>query len=181
VALSNLPALNPFFTGREQVLAELQKALAGHGRAALSGLGGVGKTQTAVEYGHRQLENYDHIFLVSAASREGLLSGYVTIAGLLKLLEADAHDQTLAVEATKRWLTSQRGWLLILDNADDIVMAREFIPPGKNGHVLLTTRARATGAVARPVEIQEMGTNEGSLLLLRRAKYIAEAVAPRPD
>ena len=49
------------------------------------------------------------------------------------------------MEAVKRWLSSHEGWLLILDNADDLAMAREFIPPGKNGHVLLTTRARATG------------------------------------
>jgi hypothetical protein len=52
VTLSNLPDRNPFFTGREQVLIQLQEALAIQGRAALSGLGGVGKTQTAVEYAH---------------------------------------------------------------------------------------------------------------------------------
>ena len=69
------------------------------GRAALSGLGGVDKTQTAVEYAHRYSKEYDYIFWVSAASREGLLSGYATIAGLLKLAEAGAQDQTLAVGA----------------------------------------------------------------------------------
>jgi hypothetical protein len=37
-------------------------------------------------------------------------------------------------------------------------MAREFIPSGKNSHVLLTTRARAVGASARLVKIQEMGS-----------------------
>ena len=55
-----------------------------------------------------------------------------------------------------------------------LAMARAFIPPGKNGHVLLTTRAQAAGAIARRVEIQEMGTEEGALFLLRRAKYIVE-------
>ena len=70
MTLSNIPDRNPFFTGREPVLAQLQEALVAQGRAALNGLGGVGKTQTAVEYAHRQLEKYDHIFLVSAASRD---------------------------------------------------------------------------------------------------------------
>jgi hypothetical protein len=98
----------------------------------------------------------------------------VTIAGLLKLPEAAAKEQTLAVEAVKSWLGSHHGCLLILDGADDLVMVREFIPPGKNGHLLLTTRAQATGAVARHVEIQEIGTEEGALFLLRRARYIAE-------
>jgi len=174
LALSNLPERNPFFTGREQVLAELQEALAAQGRAALSGLGGVGKTQTAVEYARRHFEEYDHIFLATAASREVLLSSYVTIASLLKLSKADCQDQMLAVEALKRWLSSYAGWLLILDNADDLTIVREFIPPGKNGHVLLTTRARAVGALARRVDIQEMGTEEGTLFLLRRTTCIAE-------
>jgi tetratricopeptide (TPR) repeat protein len=154
------------------VLAQLQEVLAGQGRAALSGLGGVGKTQTAVEYAHRHLEEYDYIFWVSAASREGLLSGYMTIAGLLKLPESDAQDQMLTVDAVLRWLSSHERWLLILDNADDLTLAHTFIPPAKNGHVLLTTQAGAVGPVARRVEIQEMGTQEGALFLLRRATCI---------
>ena len=64
--------------------------------------------------------------------------------------------------------------LLVLDNANDLVMARLFIPPGNNGHVLFTTRAGAVGAVARGVDTQEMGTEEGALFLLRWAAYSAE-------
>jgi DNA transposition AAA+ family ATPase len=127
-ALSNIPVRNPFFTGREEVLAAVQDALTQQGRVALSGLGGVGKTQTAVEYAHRHLDEYLCTLWAIAHSREAIVSGYVTIANLLKLPESDAKDQTLAVEALKRWLISHQGWLLILDNADDLVMAREFIP-----------------------------------------------------
>jgi tetratricopeptide (TPR) repeat protein len=174
MALSNLPERNPFFTGREDVLTRVQEALAIQGRAALSGLGGIGKTQTAVEYAHRRSDEYDYILWITAHSREALVSGYVMGAGLLNLPEAATQDQTVAVNAVKGWLSSNQRWLLILDNADDLKMVREFIPHEKNGHVLLTTRARATGAVARFVEIQEMGTKEGALFLLRRGKYIAE-------
>jgi len=74
----------------------------------LSGLGGVGKTQTVVEYAHRHLAEYDHVFLATAASREALVSSYVTVAGLLKLPEGAAQDQILAVEAVKHWLSSSR-------------------------------------------------------------------------
>jgi tetratricopeptide (TPR) repeat protein len=174
MALSNLPERNPFFTGREDVLTRVQEALAAQGRAALSGLGGVGKTQTVLEYAHRHVEEYLYTFFVIAHSQESLVSSYVTIAGLLKLPKADSQDQMLAVEAVEHWLGSHEGWLLILDNADDIGMAREFIPLGKNGHVLLTTQACAVGTMARRVEIQKMGIEEGGLFVLRRAKYIAE-------
>jgi len=173
-ALSNLPERNPFFTGRERVLAELQEALAAQGRAALSGLGGVGKTHTAVEYAHVHVAEYAHAFWATADSGEALVSGYGKIAGLLKLRESKDKDQTLAVDAVQRWLNSHEGWLLILDNADDLAIVRPFIPPGENGHLLLTTRAHAVGAAARRVDIQEMGTEEGALFLLRRGKYIAK-------
>jgi hypothetical protein len=137
-ALSNLPDRNPFFTGRNKVLAQLAETLAQRGRAALSGLGGVGKTQTAVEYAHRHLDEYEHVFLATAASREALVSGYTTTAGLLGLLLAEVEDQTPAVNGVKRWLSSHQRWLLILDNTDDLTMICPFIPPGKNGHLLVT-------------------------------------------
>jgi tetratricopeptide (TPR) repeat protein len=178
-ALSNLPDRNRFFTGREPVLAQLEESLAAQGRAALSGLGGVGKTQTAVEYAHRHAEEYLYTFFVTAHSWEALVSGYATIAGLLKLSEADAQDQTLVVGAVQRWLSSHKGWLLILDNADDLDMAHAFLPSGKKGHVILTTRAHAVGAIARRVEIQEMGTDEGALFILRRSRCIAEDAPPK--
>jgi tetratricopeptide (TPR) repeat protein/predicted MPP superfamily phosphohydrolase len=172
--LSNIPDRNPFFTGRERVLAQLEEALAVQGRAALSGLGGIGKTQTALEYAHRHLDEYVYTFWTTADSREALVSGYVTIASLLQLPESNGKDQMLAVDAVKRWLNSHEGWLLILDTADDLGMVLAFLPPGKNGHVLLTSRATAVGAIGRRVEIREMGVEEGALFLLRRAKYIAE-------
>jgi TIR domain-containing protein len=48
--LSNIPyARNPLFTGRENILKQLNDTLKTSKTAALSGLGGIGKTQTAVE------------------------------------------------------------------------------------------------------------------------------------
>src|SRR5258708_2930638 len=72
-----------------------------------------------------------------------------------------------------RWLASNRDWLLILDNADDLELAADFIPLASSGHILLTTRAQSTGAIANSIEVEKMGQAEGALLLLRRAKKLA--------
>jgi hypothetical protein len=87
---------------------------------------------------------------------------------LLNLPEKNAQDQSEAVGAVKRWLENNDGWLLILDNADDLVMAREFIPSRKTGHVLLTTRAQNTRPLAARQTVEIMEPQEGALFLLRR-------------
>ena len=164
---------NPFFTGREKILEDLRAALENSGRAALSGLGGVGKTQTATEYAYRHRKEYQSVFWVRAESRDTLLPGFVAIATALHLPESAAQKQEEAVGAVQRWLEVNPGWLLVLDNADDLALAREFIPRDPPGHILLTTRAQATSVIAERVEIQKMEAAEGTLFLLRRAGIIA--------
>ena len=171
---------NPFFTGREKVLDTLHQAIAAGKTTALtqlqaiSGLGGIGKTQTAVEYAYRYRDEYAAVLWVKAETREALTSDFVVLAQLLELPQKDAQEQDVVVAAVKRWLESNDNWLLILDNADDLAIARQFLPTTSKGHVLLTTRARNTGAVAECIEIDDMEPDEGALFLLRRAQVITK-------
>ncbi|GHO76356.1 hypothetical protein KSD_41270 [Ktedonobacter sp. SOSP1-85] len=114
---------NPYFTGREDLLTRLHKQLhAGQDIAlsqAISGLGGVGKTQLVVEYAYRYRQEYRYILWARAESEESLISSYVALAHLLNLPQKDAQDQHLTVQALKHWLQNNGGWLLILDNADE--------------------------------------------------------------
>ncbi|NMF84665.1 FxSxx-COOH system tetratricopeptide repeat protein [Nodosilinea sp. P-1105] len=164
---------NPFFTGREDQLQAIHAALTSRGRAALSGLGGIGKTQTAVEYAYRHQGEYDHVFWVRAEQETELITGYVALAKALQIPGHQQEDQQAIIAMMKQWLATHDNWLLVLDNADDLRQLRPYLPATK-GHILLTTRAQALGDLAAKVEVTRMDTDEGALLLLRRAKAIAD-------
>jgi tetratricopeptide (TPR) repeat protein len=173
----NLPfPRNPFFTGREDQLEKIHAALTSRGRAALSGLGGIGKTQTALEYAYRHQSEYDHVFWVRAEQETDLITGYVALAKALQIPGHQQDDQQAIAALMKQWLATHDGWLLVLDNADNLPQLRSYLPT-MNGHILLTTRAQALGDLATKDEvthIDHMDANEGALLLLRRAKAIAD-------
>jgi tetratricopeptide (TPR) repeat protein len=170
---------NPVFTGRQQLLTRLAdtlqpgEAVALAQPQAISGLGGIGKTQLAVEYAYQHRQDYQAILWTRADTAEALIAGYGEIAHLLDLPQKDEQDQSLVVKAVQQWLKRQIGWLLILDNADDLTLVRDLLPPTSSGHLLLTTRAQTMGRLAQRIEVDTMDGDVGAVLLLRRAGLIA--------
>uniref|UniRef100_UPI0031406BDC tetratricopeptide repeat protein n=1 Tax=uncultured Nitrospira sp. TaxID=157176 RepID=UPI0031406BDC len=167
---------NPFFTGREDILGEIRETLLSSGKAAFSGLGGIGKTQTAAEYAYQHKEDYSHILWVKSESKESLTSDFAQLASVLDLREKQAQDQQEIVKAVQRWLQQHDRWLLILDNADDLSLTQTFIQGLQTGNILLTTRAQATGTISR-IEVRELPEQEGVFFLLRRAKLITKDIS----
>lgn len=169
---------NPFFTGREDILTRLhemlnrEKAVVAVAQHALCGLGGIGKTQTVLEYIYRYESEYQAVYWIKADTRENLFADFLLLAQLLALPEREAQDQGVATAAIQRWLQEHARWLLVFDNADDLEMVREVLPTGCQGHVLLTTRAQAMGRVAHRLEVEEMSLEVGVFFLLRRAGLI---------
>lgn len=172
----NIPTGIPFFTGRKDVLDQIHKALTTQGTAALkqrqaiSGLGGIGKTQTAIEYAKRHQEQYKAVLWAVAESRESLLSDFVAIATALNLPERNIQDQSQTVRAVKRWLETNTEWLLILDNADEPAIIEEFLPEHAGGHILLTSRAQVFDSIGilNPIELAEMTPDDARDFLLTR-------------
>ncbi len=142
---------NPFFTGHEDTLRCLYQAIQTESAAALtqpqgiSGLGGIGKTQAAIEYAYRYHADYKAILWARADSEGTLTSEFVAIAHQLRLPESDELDQRVIIDAVIRWLRTNSHWLLIFDNVEDLAAAEAFIPRSGQGHILLTTRAQALG------------------------------------
>ncbi len=167
---------NPFFVGREDVLNQIHDNLMRHDSThevqpqVLIGLGGIGKTQLAIEYAYRYREVYDWVFWLRAETQGTLIADITSILDRLSLAKGGEQDQHTILSSFKHWLTTHSQWLLILDNVDDLQVIYDLLPESK-GHILLTARAQAL-TFGKSIEVKEMKREEGMLFLLRRAGLI---------
>jgi hypothetical protein len=166
-------ARNRYFTGRENVLDALSAALATGKPAALTqaiaGLGGVGKTQTAVEFAYRHRNDYRVVLWARADSETSLISEFLKLAEQLNLPERHASDPAHAIAAVQRWLSSTEGYLLVLDNADEPELLGPFLPINPKGHILITARAHNLDR-CDPIALEVMEPGEALDFLLQRAR-----------
>lgn len=179
-AIWNVPhRYKPFFTGRDHALSYVYEALftlddtvdLGHPRA-LSGPGGIGKTQTAAVYAYKYRANYQSVLWIKADTHSSLISDLRKIGHVLKLPEEKLQHDSQLTSTIMDWFRTQSDWLLILDNADDIPTIEAFIPMAARGHILLTTRAQATGGFAEHVELEKLNPEDGALFILRRSTIL---------
>src|SRR5436190_18924623 len=95
-------------------------------RVALHGLGGVGKTQLALEYAYAHQSDYNYVFWISAVDQARLLSGFCDIAkvGLHAMPGKSPVDIAKSVLEWLRNLSDK--WLLVIDNLDDITLIKDY-------------------------------------------------------
>jgi tetratricopeptide (TPR) repeat protein len=160
------------FVGREIALDMLEHALQSDGAGivtqALYGLGGVGKSELALQYADRQRSRYPLIWWLSAKDEERLDAGLAELARNL--------DHTLNLVGTKaghaaawaaQWLQCHGGWLLILDDVEDVDNVRQFLGRvGHQGHIIITTRRdiRWQGGV-QPLSLHALPPDAAAALL----------------
>jgi tetratricopeptide (TPR) repeat protein len=171
--VSNLPARNPTFTGRTDLLEQLHQRLSpGQAAAvvqvqaqALHGLGGVGKTQLALEYAHRHAGDYDLVWWVAAEQPAAISGQLVALARRLGLPEAAEQAETIHV----LWdaLRQRDHWLLVFDNAEHPSDLRPWWPPD-SGRVLVTSRNPSWAGLATTVSLDVLPRAEAMAFLQRR-------------
>ncbi|MGH2481138.1 MAG: NB-ARC domain-containing protein, partial [Ktedonobacteraceae bacterium] len=175
----NVPFLrNVAFSGREETLHKLhtflfsQQNIALKQPYALYGLGGVGKTQVALEYAYRYALEYAAIFWVEAETEQNIIASFEKIAEVLGLPEQREANQQRIVAAVQRWLSTHKEWLLIWDNLEQVELLHRFLPPTQQGAILFTTQNPALGTLVQSLELPPLEQKEGVRLLLCRAKVI---------
>lgn len=190
-----VPLRNTNFTGREELLAQLRRSMGGAVTAvvplpqALHGLGGVGKTQLAVEYAWRYRSEYDVVWWITADQRVLVPPALAALAPHLGVAHADTVGTEESAEAVREAL--QRGdpynrWLLVFDNADQPESITGYIPA--NGHVLITSRNTRWDTAAETVSVDVFARTESVGFLRKRvpglgadeAYLLAEALGDLP-
>ncbi|KAF2726586.1 hypothetical protein EJ04DRAFT_582580 [Polyplosphaeria fusca] len=188
--LASLPQAAQF-VGRGEELSKMHELLNGHGHSnrlavVLHGLGGIGKTQLAVEHIRRHKEKHTAIFWLNTNDEDSLRLSFCNIAqqvlkyhpltGVLSEVDLEG-DLNQVVNAVKRWLDLQDNtrWLMVFDNYDNprtpsssdrsTVDIRRYLPESDHGSIIITTRsARVTQG--QRLHVQKLTGIEDGLKIL---------------
>ncbi|MET8386496.1 tetratricopeptide repeat protein [Streptosporangium canum] len=147
------------FVGREQVLAVLRQALEDdHAQVVISqvvyGLGGVGKSELALQYAAAHRDRYAVVWWITADSVAQIQSGLAALAGRLHPPVRLAGTVEDAADWVIGWLQTHSGWLLVLDNVEDPEHVRPLLGQLSGGRMVITTRRDVRwGGQRRPVRL----------------------------
>ncbi len=153
--VDNLPARNPHFVGRVEHLHTLAAHFSPEPLTitqAITGLGGVGKSQLMLAFAHQERTKYDILWRVRVD--EALAEDFLALGRALRLA-VDGVEQAQAVETVRQWLNScPQRWLLLYDNADETAPGDlyPYLPTNPRGRILITSRYphwQARGATLR--------------------------------
>jgi len=149
---NNLPERNEYFTGRGEVLRDIQTKFPQNNTICLKqtiiGLGGVGKTQTALEYAYRYASEYhDAIWWVNADSDIVAFSDVLDFAETFGIIpegidEARKLSHKQLGERLRPWFAGHHSWLFIFDNVETKEVTKPYTKAMQTGHILITTRDR---------------------------------------
>jgi tetratricopeptide (TPR) repeat protein len=180
-------ARNPHFVGRQEEIHKIEDLISvpdGLKKLAITGLGGVGKTQIALELAYRMRDREPEcsIFWIPCTSYEAVEQACMAIAHMVGIQDVKPAGVKELLKAYFSQIDNE--WLLIFDNADDTDMwmknsstasaLREFLPYNTQGRIIFTTRNRKLAvklASSDVIHVRELDKNSGVDFL---GKYLIE-------
>ncbi|MCG7206826.1 FxSxx-COOH system tetratricopeptide repeat protein [Streptomyces arenae] len=191
----NVPQRNSTFTGRGYILEKVREQLRSGMTAvlpqhqALFGMGGVGKTQIALEYVHRFSADYDLVWWVPSENVDNVVASLAELGA--RIGAPGGEDMALASKETVRMLSRgnpTKRWILVFDNADNPDDLAGYLPTTGGGHILVTSRNQAWSDKGETLPVDVFQRQESVEHLSRRAPglsateadQVAEAVGDLP-
>lgn len=190
-SLATAPEIN-YFVGRVKKLSSIQSALfpiTGERKiVVLHGLGGIGKSQLAIEYAKKHRYDYTAVFWLNAKTKDTLKRSFAAGATRLpkkninqELLHGSQDEEALGVilREMKAWfdLPGNHRWLLIFDNVDNPKIPdnkdsnaydiQSYFPETHQGSILVTTRWK-TLSIGHLLEVAKLSTADDSVSLLEQ-------------
>ncbi|MEU7856232.1 FxSxx-COOH system tetratricopeptide repeat protein [Nonomuraea sp. NPDC049141] len=163
------PPVRGHFSGRRRLLAELDTAMLAQTDwpVCLVGPGGHGKTQLASEYISQHASRYVAVWWIRAEQPSLIRTD---LASLGRRLNADIGEAEIVAETLKLLREDSRWapWMMVFDNAGQPETVGAFLPRGRSGHVLITSREPAWDEVAVPIEVGAFERGDSVELLTRR-------------
>ncbi|NBC96667.1 MAG: DUF4062 domain-containing protein [Deinococcus-Thermus bacterium] len=193
-------SIGSLFKGRDAFLEELRARLGGAApldpsgpvqaaaivdKTVVHGLGGVGKTRAAIEYGLKQAADHTALLFLTAESPESLETNLAALTGAAHLdLGLDEAETAVRVKAVLDWLAKNPGWFLVVDNADtkeaagavDAVLGRL-----RGGKVLITSRYANWGPKVRALQIDVIAPEAAVAYLMEAADRRAVTATDEAD
>jgi len=160
----------------------LDQALGARGGAvvtqAVYGLGGVGKSELALQYAAAHRRDYGLMWWITAADPGQVEAGLAGLAGRLCPAVAVAGTAADAADWATGWLQAHDRWLLVLDNVEDPDDIEPLLGQFGDGHVIITSRRDADWyQLADPVQLDILNPAAAAqILILRTGQHDAAAV-----
>ena len=191
----NLPR-NKNFIGRDSILALLHSVLEpslkrdmGDPAACsclIHAIGGMGKTETALEYTYRFRHHYAYVFWLRSQTEQLLLDSILEVVSILGLVKEEGLAVSKKVQICLQWFQSigkavlyiplnlqfakeeylDKPWLLVFDNAEDIATIQLLWPACTCGAIIVTSQNPILGLTTKDkIHLQPMSVDEGSSLI----------------
>jgi len=179
----SVPQRNRNFTGREDLLEQLNGRLAEGVTAvlpeALHGMGGVGKSQIAIEHVYRRSRDYRLIWWIPSEQTNLIVQSLIELGEQMGLQAGADRSAVPAVLEALRVGEPYSNWLLVFDNAENPQEVRQFFPNDGPGRVLVTSRNSQWSSLANSLEVDVFAREESVALIKRRSPQIPEEAANR--
>jgi hypothetical protein len=184
--MKGIPKTNAF-VGRQSYLELMVQQLSPTSAAkrrricVLHGLGGIGKTQLAVEYARLHKNEYSSFFWLDGKTEEALVQSLASIASRLPEAQTPGFDVKVVqeIEDSKkkaqevlRWfsLEGNNTWLLVFDNIDKTSYRasgadaesqacyniEDYLPGGDVGAIIITTRLQRLATLGEQVHVRKI-------------------------